>query len=224
MKTTKHTQGFTLLELMITITLIGIMATIALPAMKDFVTRQRLAGDVSRITSVFGFARTEAVRRNQPVLICGGITIKSDGTPDHKCNKIQGANKALLAFIDGNKDNTYNNNTDEDLRSALIGNDRVRIIALKLDFTPDNAGGLEAARFSFHPDGSFRVGLMRDGAASPQYQTLQNYVRITATNGKQVHMALIAPSGRIIPCGHLTSAQFSALTPAEYKGTYCKFD
>ena len=221
MKTRQYTQGFTLIELMITITLIGIMATIAIPSMRDFLVRQRLASDVNRVTTLFNFARSEAVRRNQPVLICGGITIKSDGKPNNGCGTIRGSNKAFLAFVNNN--NNYNNNNDEALRSALLSRDGdIRIITLGLDFTPKD-GNQKAARFSFLPNGTFAVGLMQTGSSIPTYDYSANYARITASNGNHVYMSLVAPSGRVISCGSLTKEQFDSLLGNDYK-TYCAFN
>ena len=97
MKTRQYTQGFTLIELMITLTLIGIMATIAMPSMSNFIATQKLGNRISQITTIFRFARTEAVRRNSPVIICGGVKLKSDAKPNNGCDK--GGN-SLLAFID----------------------------------------------------------------------------------------------------------------------------
>jgi len=223
MKTRQHTQGFTLIELMITITLIGIMATLAMPSMRDFLVRQRLASDVNRVTTLFNFARSEAVRRNQPVLICGGITIKSDSKPNNGCGNIQGSNTAFLAFVDKDNNNNYNNNNDEALRSALLSRDGdIRIITLGLGLTPKN-GNQKAARFSFLPNGTFAVGLMQTGNPTPTYDYSAHYARITASNGNHVYMSLVAPSGRVISCGSLTKAQFDSLWGDDYK-TYCAFN
>ena len=157
MKTRQHTQGFTLIELLITLTLIGIMAAIAMPNLSNFIATQKLGNRINQITTIFRFARTEAVRRNSPVIICGGIKLKSDAKPNNGCDK--GGN-SLLAFIDKNGNNDYesgivNSSNDMDLRSVLINNESITInsldIALSNPITDKN-------RFIFMPNGTFGVG------------------------------------------------------------------
>ena len=157
MKTRQHTQGFTLIELMITITLIGIMAAIAMPSMSNFIANQRLVGRIDRVATTFRFARTEAVRRNAPVLICGGVKLKSDAKPDNGCDK---GGRSLLAFVDSNKDDDYqssisNPNSDIDLRSVLIDQDNINITYLNIGFSKLSPSSTKY-RFIFLPNGSFR--------------------------------------------------------------------
>ena len=217
MKTRQHTQGFTLIELIITITLIGIMAVIALPNMTNFIANQRLAGRIDRVATTFRFARTEAVRRNAPVLICGGVKLKSDAKPDNGCDK---GGSSLLAFVDKNKDDDYqssisNPNSDIDLRSVLIDQDNINITYLTIGFnklSPSNTN----YRFIFLPNGSFGTGTKSGSCVSYTYAS--HYSRISASDGKRVRMALIAPSGRVIPCNtSMTPAAFNSIQAADYK-------
>lgn len=215
MKTRQYTQGFTLIELMITITLIGIMATIAMPSMSNFISNQRLANRVTQVTTIFRLARTEAVRRNNPVVICGGIKLKSDAKPNNGCD--QGGN-SLLAFIDRNNNNNYessitNPNNDIDLRSVLINNESLMISSLDINLSnPSNNNN----RFIFMPNGTFGVG-----KNSTPYIFSSNYLRVSASDGKRVRMTLIAPSGRVIPCNtSLTPDIFNNLSAHDY-AAYC---
>ena len=55
MQTTKKQKGFTLIELMIVVTIIGILASIAVPVYRDYTIRTR----VGECASVFGTLKTE---------------------------------------------------------------------------------------------------------------------------------------------------------------------
>lgn len=60
-------QGFTLVELMVVIALIGIMATLAIPSFISWVPNYRLKGATQLLYSSFQKARLEAVKRNTNV-------------------------------------------------------------------------------------------------------------------------------------------------------------
>lgn len=61
----KHTTGFTLLELLITLILIGIIATLAMPAMKTVTRRSEALDIASSLTQQINLARDQANRRNR---------------------------------------------------------------------------------------------------------------------------------------------------------------
>ena len=65
----KQQRGFTLIELLITLMIAAIIAIIAVPAFAGFLARQQLAGDVNELISVLSFARSEAIKQRQPMLV-----------------------------------------------------------------------------------------------------------------------------------------------------------
>lgn len=67
--------GFTLIELMVTLAVVGILAAVAAPAMLSLINGNRLTGTASELTASLQLARSEAVRRSSRVTICGS----SDG-------------------------------------------------------------------------------------------------------------------------------------------------
>lgn len=61
--------GFTLIELMITVTILGIVLGLAVPAMSDFATRQRVSGQASELMLSLAYARSEAIKRGTNISV-----------------------------------------------------------------------------------------------------------------------------------------------------------
>jgi prepilin-type N-terminal cleavage/methylation domain-containing protein len=64
--------GFTLIELAVTMVVLVILATAALPAYREFFERYRLRGAVDDITSVIATARAGAVKADRDVRVSFG--------------------------------------------------------------------------------------------------------------------------------------------------------
>lgn len=69
MKTIRQ-QGFTLVELMVTVGIAGIVLMIAIPNMSEFVKNERLTTATNTLISDLMLARSKAVEMNQPVILC----------------------------------------------------------------------------------------------------------------------------------------------------------
>lgn len=61
--------GFTLIELLVTIAVIIVTATIAIPSFKGLIERNRLSADFNEILSSMNYARSEAVKRRDNVVV-----------------------------------------------------------------------------------------------------------------------------------------------------------
>ena len=66
----RDSRGFTLIELMVTVAVIGIIALVAVPGMQAMINASRLSGAAEELTAAFQLARSEAVRRNARVTVC----------------------------------------------------------------------------------------------------------------------------------------------------------
>lgn len=71
--------GFTLLELITTLAVFAIITSTGIPALQAFMSTNRLAVHINSFAGAMAFTRSEAIKRNQHVVIC-----KSDN--QHTCN------------------------------------------------------------------------------------------------------------------------------------------
>lgn len=65
----KRQHGFTLIELMITLVILGIILAIAMPAITDFAVKQRVSSKANEMMLSLAFARSEALKLNQDVRV-----------------------------------------------------------------------------------------------------------------------------------------------------------
>jgi type IV fimbrial biogenesis protein FimT len=66
----RRQHGFSLLELMITITVAAILLVIAVPSFRDVIHRNQVSSASNEILASLAYARTEAITRGQLVSIC----------------------------------------------------------------------------------------------------------------------------------------------------------
>jgi len=63
----KRTGGFTLVELLVSIMVAGVLIALAIPAFNNFVMNDRDTGQINSLVASFNYARSEAVKRNTTV-------------------------------------------------------------------------------------------------------------------------------------------------------------
>lgn len=86
-RTKRAVAGFTLLELMVTVAVAAILATLAAPSFRQYILNQRIKSASSDLVSALSLARSEAITRNCKVNIVqtggswiGGWTVTTDAT------------------------------------------------------------------------------------------------------------------------------------------------
>ncbi|PIF78871.1 type IV fimbrial biogenesis protein FimT [Variovorax sp. 54] len=143
--------GLTAIELMVTIAILAILIGIAAPSMTRFIVQWRLANAVNALTGSFRIARTEAIARARPVVICqlGAGTATACATGAGAKNLADG----WIVFVNNDRDATsdYSGSTGDEL-------------LLRQDALPGIANIANSGRFVFLPN-----GLMQSGAAGIQF-------------------------------------------------------
>lgn len=70
----RRSAGFTLTEALVVVAILGVLATIGIPSMRDLIASSRLKGAASDLYSSLIFARSEAVKRNGSVDVIPSAT------------------------------------------------------------------------------------------------------------------------------------------------------
>ena len=68
--TRRGLRGFSLLELMVTLTVAAILFGVGIPSFVDMVRSNRVAANINELSTAFAIARSEAIRRGANVTVC----------------------------------------------------------------------------------------------------------------------------------------------------------
>lgn len=117
-------QGYTLLELMIVLAIVGILATMVVPGMQDSMRRNAKDSNMLDLISAVGLARSEAVTQARSISICRSV----DQTA---CAAAAGADWSAgwIVFTDSGAAGTVDG-TDEVLRAGTVQN-ALSVVTLK---------------------------------------------------------------------------------------------
>ncbi len=91
----KNQNGFTLIELMIAIVILGIMASVAVPSFESFLRKNQRSSIYNNLVGTISLARLEAIKRSRVVAICASADQATCGTT-------AAWNDGWLVFVDDN--------------------------------------------------------------------------------------------------------------------------
>ena len=83
-------KGFTLIELMMTLTIAAILMTVAVPSFSTFTKNSRITASVNKVVSAVSLARAEASKRGVRVVLCRSDEV---GSVDPDCSGAGGTAK-----------------------------------------------------------------------------------------------------------------------------------
>ncbi|MDD3937832.1 GspH/FimT family pseudopilin [Rhodoferax sp.] len=94
-------QGFTLVELLVTLTIAAILLSLAVPSLASFVQSARLRGSSNELASALMFARSEAIKRGHAVTVCKS---ENPNALDPSCGTSATWQQGWLVFVDHDRD------------------------------------------------------------------------------------------------------------------------
>lgn len=100
-------RGFTVLELMIAVAVLGILLGVGVPSFNAIMRQNRLAGQTNDFLAAAAMARSEAVKRGTLVSLCPAAADGSDA-----CSGDDAWSNGWLVFVDEGVAGVINDDTD----------------------------------------------------------------------------------------------------------------
>jgi type IV fimbrial biogenesis protein FimT/type IV fimbrial biogenesis protein FimU len=139
-------QGFTLVELMVSIAVVGVISAIALPSMSDFLVKMRVDNEISEMQRLLLTARNMAINTGKNTTVC---PLTSGACTNNWHNEIS---------VFTNSDNTLatnNNFADPDelvkIKSEIKSGDKLQYSQNSVIYTPDGRLLTASANFRYCP-------------------------------------------------------------------------
>ncbi len=158
----KRERGFTIIELMTSIVILSVLAFLAAPAMFDLIQRSKIDATTSDLMRSVVAARTEAVARNQSIVICSS----SDAAT---CTS-GGWSAGWLTYVDTDRDGTMDAG-EEVLTLYQLMNDatlttntaNVHSMSFNSDGTLDEAISFRVCGETADPDSGYSIAISVTG-------------------------------------------------------------
>lgn len=167
--------GFTLIELMVTISIAGILMAIAVPNFQTFMQNSRITTQANEFLTALNYARSEAVKRGVTVTVCPS---SSPSTCAASTNWAQG----WLVFVDADSNGVFATGTDISVRVWPALRAGSTLTAATLTRTTFNSSGFARAGANSYGNDTFRLCDSR-GMAFGRAITLTNSGRASISIG-----------------------------------------
>ncbi|NOZ52570.1 MAG: prepilin-type N-terminal cleavage/methylation domain-containing protein [Gammaproteobacteria bacterium] len=92
-------HGFTLIELIVTLSIAAIITTASVPSFQNFIQNNRMSTAVHNFVTTLNLARSEAVKRGERVTVCKSTDLVN-------CTNANGWEQGWIVFVDSNGNGT----------------------------------------------------------------------------------------------------------------------
>jgi len=210
----RSTSGVTLVELLVTLAVLAILATLSAPALSEIMWSSRLTAQADKIVTSLQRARSEAIYRRQPT----GLKGFADNDSSSPCTSSKSGGfdwTNLTTFVDAN--HRHDKMPLPNAGSAYMILERSSVQRNNRYGQEDSAAPLfriysNTCAIAFHSDGMPRAVSTSGGEAMrpievivcrPEASPAQNARRIQMTAGGRIRVVPVNGEGR---CPELTSA------------------
>ena len=97
-----RTRGFTLVELMITLAVAGVVATLGAPSFLRLLARHAVSAQADELQDAVRLARSEAMKRSGPVVLC-----RTEAANTSRCAGSGGSWQTWLLFADAGRTGAF---------------------------------------------------------------------------------------------------------------------
>jgi type IV fimbrial biogenesis protein FimT len=171
-------RGFTLIELMVTIALVAILATLAAPSFQQTIASSRLTTATNDLYTSLVQARSEAIKQGERVTVC-----KSDTTTSCSSDVTTTWSVGWITFVDGTRTTAASVDTGETVRYVVQAMDSSIVIR----------GNSDMANYvSYSPDGQSKS--MTNGFLVGKLQICSTSAALT--NDNRARLITINIAGR----------------------------
>ena len=148
-------RGFTLIEILVVVSIAAILMALGVPSMREAIERNTVSGHINTFIGGLRYARSEAIRAGVPVVMCQSINAESSAPTCAASAAGDGWGRGWLIFVNRDLDagNVYSAAGGDTLlkaQGALSGTGGVAQVS-----------GAAVTKFVFRP-----TGLLSAGASS----------------------------------------------------------
>lgn len=177
--------GFTLVELMVTLVVAAILAMLAAPSFTDLIRNNRLTTQTNYFVTALSTARSEAVKRNQRVVLCKR---NAAGT---QCDNAVSWQSGWLVFEDANADGDIDAGDSIIRVFEALRNGYTLVPATAVNWVAYDSGGMGLDANGGFPTNTF--GLCAADALSGADANRSRSVAISASGGASVMKGATCP-------------------------------
>ncbi|ALQ07582.1 MULTISPECIES: GspH/FimT family pseudopilin [Pseudoalteromonas] len=110
-------NGFTLLELMVTVSIVGIIASIAFWNSSDMLEENRAENFLLELKRNISYARSQAASTDEIMVLCPGPLNKISENKFFNCQNTWQGDSVIALFVDKNNNGKFNRKTDTIFRA-----------------------------------------------------------------------------------------------------------